>query len=196
MVNPKAHIDFEDGEIATGVAWLGSTDLDETDQEGNNLNAWIGFLRMGVLYREIDGEAITRETLLKALVNRNKKAQMFFKEHFGSKMVQIRACDFRQDPTDDQSARVAVCEKPILSIRHVGQRYSALALDMDSMQVLTREEFTDIITGLAVFYDFSSAPAPGQALTRHKRVFTERVETACLEHKMKKVRLDADESEK
>ena len=47
--------------------------------EGYNLNAWIGFLRTGVLCREIDNEAITRETLLKALANLNKKAQMFFK---------------------------------------------------------------------------------------------------------------------
>ena len=111
-------------------------------------------------------------------------------------MVQIRACVFRQDPDKDQSARVGVCENPILSIRNVGQRFSALALDMDTLPVLSRDEFKDIITGLAVFYHISGSPAPGQARTRHKRVFTERVETARLEHKMNKVRLDAGEAEK
>ena len=87
-------------------------------------------------------------------------------------------------------------EPDVLSIRHVGQRFSASARDMDALPVLTRDEFKDIITGLAVFYDISDSPAPGQALTKHKRVFTERIEIARLEHKMKKVRFDADKAEK
>ena len=105
-------------------------------------------------------------------------------------MVQIQACDFRQGTEEDQSARLAVCENPILSLQHVGQRYSALAFDMDTMDLFTRPELMDIIIGPAFFYNLSNAPANGRSLITHKKVFTDRVATARLSRSLQRVNLD------
>ena len=80
------------------MARIGAHDLEET-VDGFNLAAWIGFLRKGILYRELNGEPVTRKTLLKAQASLNVKAIAFHKENFAEKIVQIHACDFRQDLT-------------------------------------------------------------------------------------------------
>ena len=154
-----------------------------------NLNAWIGCLRKGTLYRELNGETITRKTMLKALASLNDKAVAFHKAHFAEKIVQIHACDFRQDPMKDQSARVGVCKDPILSLRNVGQRFLALALDMDKLPVLTRVEFRNIVTGLAVFYKLDAVETEGPAAKRQKVVFNTEIELVRATHEMQKASL-------
>ena len=61
---------------------------------------------------------------------------------------------------------------------------------MDTMEVLIRDELMEIVVGLAVFYDFSNAPAPGKAMTRHKKVLTDRAATARLSRSLQRVNLE------
>ena len=82
MIKPKAPDELEEGEITCVMARVGDHDLEET-VEGNNLGAWIGFLRRGVLYREINGEAITRETLLEAQTQPHESDFLFQKPDTG-----------------------------------------------------------------------------------------------------------------
>ena len=100
------------------------------------------------------------------------------RKHFVEMIVTAQACDFRQDPKKDRTSRVAVCENPILSLRNVGQRFPVLALDMDKLPVLTRDEFRNIITGLAVFYDITDAETTGPAEKRQKKMFSAEIELA------------------
>ena len=83
-----------------------------------------------------------------------------------------------------------MCEHQILPLQHVGQRCSALAFDMDTMEVLTRDELTGVLVGLAIFYDFSNAPAPGKSMTKHKKMLTDRAATARLSRSLQRVNLD------
>ena len=66
---------------------IGAWDLEET-VDGYNLGACIGMLRKGVLHRELNGEPITRKTMLKALASLNDKAVAFHKAHFAEMIVQ------------------------------------------------------------------------------------------------------------
>ena len=87
----------------------------------------------GALHNELDGKRATRQEILKALTSLNEKAVAFHKAHFPDMIVTAHACDFRLDPKKDRTSRVAVCEDPILSLRNVGQRFPALALDTDKL---------------------------------------------------------------
>ena len=105
----------------------------------------------------------------------------------------MHACDFRLSEEEDMSARVAVCENPLLSIRHVGQRYSALIFDLDTLRVLDREELVDLVTQLAVFIDFLEATVSGPANNRHYKKLESCVNEARVARRIKKMKIQDDD---
>ena len=178
MADTRPNDSLKEDDIACVFARMGPWDLNENDEKGRNLGTWVSLLRAGAFRTELGGKKASRQEVLKAVASLNVKAVAFHKAHFAEMIVTARACDFRKDPKKDRTARVAVCENPILSLRNVGQEYPVLALDMDTMEVLTRDEFRNILTGLAAFYDLTDAEIDGPAAKRQKVMFGEEMAIA------------------
>ena len=136
---------------------MGDWELGHKDAEHRNLKAWITMLRSGMLIRECNGIPTTRQDILQAIARLNDKAVAFQKKFFGKNIVELKACDFRLDPKVDRSARVALCEDPNLSVRHVGQPVLALLLDKTKLRAMDRDEFRCYLVSLGAFYDIENA---------------------------------------
>ena len=109
-----------------------------------------------MLLKEIDGRPLKgNTTILEAIGSLHEKAQTFFKAHFADKIVTFEACDFRLDPKNDRSGRVALCEDRRLSLQHFGQDVPAILLDVTECKPLTCDELIDILITLSSFYDTS-----------------------------------------
>ena len=131
---------------------------------GINIEVFINTLRTGVLLKEINGRPLRgNTTIIEAIGVLHEKAQTFFKAHFADKIVTFEACDFRLDPKNDRTGRVAVCEDKRLSLQHVGQEVPAIMLDVQDCEPLTAAELLDILVTLSSFYDiFVTSPTKAQ----------------------------------
>ena len=144
------------------VARIGDFDFDKKythkDHPNININVFINILREGVLLTEINGRPLNgNTTIIEAIGDLHEKAHTFLKANFADKIVTFEACDFRLDPKNDRSGRVALCEDRRLSLQHVGQDVPALMLDVKECEPLQVSELLDILITLSSFYNTSVA---------------------------------------
>ena len=77
----------------------------------------------------------------------------------------------------DRFARVALCEDPNLSVRHVGQPVLAFLLDKTKLRAMDRDEFRGVLVSLGAFYDIANAPLePGPAARQQQRKYLQEIE--------------------
>ena len=92
----------------------------------------------------------------------------------------------------NRAARVALCEDPNLSTRHVGQRFPALLLDKTKLHEMDRDEFRMYLVSLGAFYDVAQAKLePGPAAVYQQRKFLHDIELARATRAMSEVTLNA-----
>ena len=178
------------GDISHVMARMGEWEVGHKDEENRNLETWISILRSSQLAQECGGLPRDRQALLQAVARLNVKAVAFQKQFFHKHIVELKACDFRLDTKVNRSARVALCEDPNLSNRHVGKSVFAFLLDKTKLREMDRDEFRAFLVSLGAFYDVAHAKLePGPAVAYQHRKFLQEIELAKATRAMAEVTL-------